>query len=524
MTKHKMIVNGFRGLVTTGLVGLLVACGGSGSGSDDSDLASVSTEVLTQGSIQRFGSVYVNDIRYSRSATGEVLIDDNLSANEDSLRIGMRVKLRGRYNDDGTGTYDSIEVDNELKGPIETGSIDIPDPVNDPAIGSFFVLGTKVLVGEGTFYDESGPGDTINSLADLDDTAANEDVVEVSGLFNEDGDLEALRVEKKADDLATFLADGRKLEVKGTVDNVDTGSMLFTYESGLVVNYMNAEIDNDLPSNPANWVNLYVESKCDPDAPTFGGNCFNGTTLLATKVDNEALEVADGLQAELEGIISDFNGQDDFKVSRVPVDAADASILCGNVALSNGVKVKVRGNVVKVNDVNTVDASSVECRQAKTVRLEGTVQSNVNGTVTLLDVPVVTNDKTELDDLASVGDLVTDDAIEVRGFVDGDGKVIAVRLELEDSIDPDDFIVQAPKDQVTVVDQGSNTFKLLGVTVDTSVLQDDDFEGLNDLSIGRAAFYQALRDGTAPAVKAKGTYDSGTNTLTAREVELEEND
>ena len=431
MTKHKMIVNGFRGLVTTGLVGLLVACGGSGSGSsDDSDLASAGTEVLTQGSIQRFGSVYVNDIRYSRSATGEVLIDDNPSANEDSLRIGMRVKLRGRYNDDGTGTYDSIEVDNELKGPIETGSIDIPDPVNAPAIGSFFVLGTRVLVNEGTFYDESGPGNTINSLADLDDSAANEDVVEVSGLFNEVGDLEALRVEKKADDLAIYLADGRKLEVKGTVNNVDTGNMLFTYQSGQVVNYMNAEIDNDLPSNPANWVNLYVESKCDPDAPTFVGNCFNGTTLLATKVDNAALGEAGGLEAELEGIISDFNGQDDFKVSQVPVDAADASILCGNVALGNGVKVKVRGNVIKVNNVNTVDASSVECRQAKTVRLEGTVQSNVNGTVTLLGVPVVTNDKTELDDLASVGDLVTGDAVEARGFVDGNGKVIAVRLEL----------------------------------------------------------------------------------------------
>jgi DNA-binding protein YbaB len=346
----------------------------------------------------------------------------------------------------------------------------------------------------------------------------------VSGLFNENGDLEALRVEKKADDLATFLADGRKLEVKGTVDIVDTGNMLFTYESGLVVNYMNAQIDNDLPSNPANWENLYVESKCDPEAPTFGGSCFNGTTLLATKVDNEAPEVADGLQAELEGIISDFNGQDDFKVSQVPVDAADASILCGNVALGNGLKVKVRGNVIKAADQNTVDASSVECRQAKTVRLEGTVQSNVNGTVTLLDVPVVTNDKTELDDLASVGDLVTDDAIEVRGFVDGNGNVIAVRLELEDSIDPDDFIVQAPKDQVTAVDQGSNKFTLLGVTVDTSVLQDDDFEGLNDLSIGRAAFYEALENGTAPAVKAKGTYDTNTNTLTAREVELEEND
>jgi len=516
-----------RGLFITVLVGMLMACGGGGGGSDGD---SASTEVLTQGSIQRFGSVYVNDIRYVRSTNSEVLIDDNPSANEDSLRIGMRVKLRGRYNDDGTGTYDSIEVDSELKGPIETNSIDIPDPLNNPAVGSFVLLGTKVLVGEGTFYDESGNGNTVNSLADLDDTSGLEDVIEVSGLLNVNGDLEALRVEKKADNLATFLAAGRKLQVKGTVDSVDTGNMLFTYESGLIVNYMNAEVDDDLPNDPSNWVELYVESKCDPDAPTFGGNCFNGTTLLATKVDNEAPELADGVQAELEGIISDFNGQGDFKVNRVPVDAADASILCGNVALGNGVKVKVRGNVIKVNDVNTVDASSVECRQAKTVRLEGTVQSNISGTITLLDVPVVTYDKTELDDLASVGSLVATDAVEVRGFVDGNGNVIAVRLELENNIDPDDFIVRAPKDQLAEVNEGTNTFKLLGVIVDTSALQegtglvDSDFEGLNDENILRATFYQALRDSTAPAVKAKGTYNEGTKTLLADEVQLEDHD
>ncbi|MGB5329168.1 MAG: DUF5666 domain-containing protein [Gammaproteobacteria bacterium] len=522
MTKHKMTVNGFRGLVTTGLVSLLVACGGSGSGggSDDSDLASVSTEVLTQGSIQRFGSVYVNDKKYVRSANGQVITDDNPSAGEDTLRIGMRVKLRGRYNDDGTGTYDSIEVDNELKGPIATDSIDIPDPVNNPAIGSFFVLGTKVLVGDGVFFDESGGGNSINSLADLDDTSGLEDVVEVSGWFNEDGDLEALRIEKKAENLAAFLGAGRKLEVKGTVLSPGPDAMQFTYRSGLVVDYSNADIDNDLPNDPANWVNLFVESKCDPQSPNFNvvNGCFNGAILRATKVDNEAPEMAGGFQAEFEGIISDFNDLDDFKVSGYPVAAAGANIFCGNAVLGNGVKVKARGNVIKVNDVNTVDASSVECRQAKTVRLEGQVTSG-GSTFTLLGITVVTNNKTERKDLGS-DDPATSEFVKMRGFVDGADTVIAVRVE-GDSIDPDDFIVQAPKDQVIDVTQGDDKFTLLGVIIDTSI---SDFEGLNDENITRAAFYQALMAGTAPAVKAKGTYDTNTNTLTAREVELEEND
>jgi len=190
--------------------------------------------------------------------------------------------------------------------------------------------------------------------------------------------------------------------------------------------------------------------------------------------------------------------------------------------LGDGVKVKVRGNVIKVNDVNTVDASSVGCRQAKTVRLEGQVTSG-GSTFTLLGITVVTNSKTERKDLGS-DNPGTSEFVKMLGFVDGTDTVIAVRVEGEDSIDPDDFIVQAPKGQVTAVDENNDRFTLLGVTVDTSVLQDDDFEGLNDLSIGRVAFYEALENGTAPAVKAKGTYDTNTNTLTAREVELEEND
>ena len=226
MTNNSIINHGVRGLFATGLVATLVACGGGGGSSSDDSVTS--TEVLTQGSVQRFGSVYVNDIRYVRSSSGRVITDDNPSAGEDSLRIGMKVKLRGRYNDDGTGTYDSIEVDNELKGPIQSGSMNIPDDVNSPKVGSFTVLGTTVISSANTFFDESGSGNTINSLVDLEDGGGIEDVVAVSGIFNEDGDLEALRIEKKADDLTAFENDGRKLEVKGTVASVDKDNMRFT--------------------------------------------------------------------------------------------------------------------------------------------------------------------------------------------------------------------------------------------------------------------------------------------------------
>lgn len=83
---------------------------------------------------------------------------------------------------------------------------------------------------------------------------------------------------------------------------------------------------------------------------------------------------------------------------------------------------------------------------------------------------------------------------------------------------------------MTAVKEGDDTFKLLGVIVDTSQLQqgtglqDSDFEGVDDENILRSTFYQALQNATAPGVKAKGTYNPLTKTLTACEVELQFDD
>ncbi|UCH41677.1 MAG: hypothetical protein JSU67_08460, partial [Gammaproteobacteria bacterium] len=61
MNTNSIKPRAFKGLITTAAIATLVACGGGGGGgSSDEDAAIGSTEVLTQGAIQRFGSVYVN--------------------------------------------------------------------------------------------------------------------------------------------------------------------------------------------------------------------------------------------------------------------------------------------------------------------------------------------------------------------------------------------------------------------------------------------------------------------------------
>jgi hypothetical protein len=59
---------------------------------------------------------------------------------------------------------------------------------------------------------------------------------------------------------------------------------------------------------------------------------------------------------------------------------------------------------------------------------------------------------------------------------------------------------------------------ILGVTVDTSTISNDNFEGLNDQVIDRPAFFNVVKEGTL--VKVKGRLD-GVG-VTWREAELED--
>ena len=60
---------------------------------------------------------------------------------------------------------------------------------------------------------------------------------------------------------------------------------------------------------------------------------------------------------------------------------------------------------------------------------------------------------------------------------------------------------------------------LLGLTIDTSGIADNEFKGLNDAPLGRAAFLAAVQAGTV--VKLRGTLGGG-NAVAWNQAELED--
>ena len=134
----------------------------------------------------------------------------------------------------------------------------------------------------------------------------------------------------------------------------------------------------------------------------------------------------------------------------------------------------------------------------------------------LSGVTVNVNSQTEFkanggNQITDLNDLLVGDHVRVRGLIGGGNSVIAIRVEQRS---PDDEVdLQGP---VQVLSNPNLT--ILGVTVNTSALNNDDFHGLNDQPIGRTAFFNAVQVGTL--VKLKGRLSGGI--VTWHEAELED--
>ena len=119
--------------------------GGTGvvAGPDETDRGIGGTGFI--GTIQRFGSIFVNAARISHPADAKVFVDDQ-PASLDRLRIGQVARVIARRKDRALWT-DTIEVTSEVVGPIESVSA-----------GALRVLGQTVLAPQASRF---GAGDRV---------------------------------------------------------------------------------------------------------------------------------------------------------------------------------------------------------------------------------------------------------------------------------------------------------------------------------------------------------------------------
>jgi hypothetical protein len=261
---------------------LLINCGGGNQLAE----GGIGGTGISTGSITGFGSVWVNGVEFSTAGAKIIEEDDEAGAiplnTDDSddvtelapyLSEGMVVTIKGTINDDGvTGVAETIYYEDLLEGPV----------AGNPGAGatSFIALGQTIHVTIETVY-----GGGLTGIADIMDNQ----VVEVSGFRETNGEIQALYIEKIADTYQP--AD--EFELKGIA------SVNSAYElqiGGLKVS------TSGIGQVVVDFADEYVQVK----------GTFDGSDLLTTSenvvIENESFDGSDldidGYKAELEGIAS----------------------------------------------------------------------------------------------------------------------------------------------------------------------------------------------------------------------------
>ena len=429
-----------RNLLAALLLLPVLSCTDGGGGFADN--GGMSGTGISDGEITAFGSIFVGAVRWTLLSAAVEL--DGQTATEADLRLGMVVRVEGDFDPGNTsGRALRVRYDPELEGPIEAAPIETIPGVEK----SVSILGRTVIIDatRTVFADGADFG-----------TLATDDVVEVSGLADDAGTIQATRVRSRGVYPAVDEVELRD-EVTNLVKNPD-GSGIFDL-GAITVRYATTTPFDDL-TRPAlqNGVRVAVEGTLRP----------SGDEVDATLVERaeRGFGMADLARAEIEGLVVNCPTAPDFCVRGVPVDTSSAVFEPVGFVPMAGDRVEVEGSVV----AGVLIAEEVEDESDDPVdaRLEGAVTSIDSGanTLTLLGVTVLVDGSTRLRDDSDVEDeSFTFEEIEVGNYLTvrglEEGGDVRARLIRRDDATPgaDDVRLQGP---VTALDRITPAISVLG--------------------------------------------------------------
>lgn len=467
--------------------GLFAACGGGGS----SGSPAATTSGISVGQMAS-GSIIVNGIKFDDSGAS-IEIENDTTPSRGELRDGMIVEVTGSFNsDDATGTATRVRFEDTLEGPVTGLATSATTQVK-----TFTVLGQQVRAEQGvTLFDNAVGAVTFATLA-------NDQVLEISGLPDAGGVIQATFIQKKADTTAAFVAAGGVFEVKGVIGSVAGNT--FTI-GGLTIDRTSAVMSG----TPA--VGQLAEVK---------GTSLTGNTLVATSVEVNPDDLADAAKVEVEGFISAFSSNPKtFLIKDQLVNYGSAQFLGGIEAdLANGLKVEAEGPIAG----GTLAAVKIKFKESLRFEANVTTVDLNTGTLGLEGFPGlgVQTDAALTPNLA-LGSFSTGNEVKLRGRLSGNS-VLVTRLELVNATAQNRTIVQGP---VTAFDANANTVTLFGqVVVNTANFNDithpsgSNFE-IEDVKVSRATFFANLSVGDL--VKARAAINGGTLTWNQIEIELDD--
>lgn len=513
----RAISRALSGLMRVCMLFGLTGCAAGGAGGTPT--GSNGVQVAT-GTIIGFGSVIVNGIKYTRKAgladdRVKLGFENNTGAREDNLRIGMIVTIRGSVNTNaGSGEYESIEFQPEIRGPLDDAALNGVDLINN----RLKVMGRDIQVETNTTFD--GIRDLAEVSSELE--AGRHPELEVSGnLDNTTGVLHATRVARKAPDFGALT--NKVVQIKGKITAATSGS----FSIGNVGVNFTANALGPKTADADIAVGSIVEVK----------GTLNGSVITAARVEKKnAVEAGVNDNIRIKGAAVSGISNNAFTLNgpngAIIVNTAVASFLKGGIAatsdiITSGTTLEVEGNILANG---SIAATRISIEAEKTVKLEGNALAGAynNNTLTLNGVPVAITTTTRLldrdDQPLALSNIATGDHLQIIGFIDAGGQVNASQVQ-RTAASAVTFI-RGPATSKT-----TTTLTILGITVDTgSITQADNFKDnrpwvtqaavIRTLAESRSIFFAQVTTDGLTVVKVKGVVSGAV--MSATEVELEQ--
>jgi hypothetical protein len=387
----------------------LAACGGSGGGGS-TQTAGIGGTGIVAGKVTGFGSIYVNGIRYETDPMStQYIVDDNSSASESELSVGMYVKLNVETLN-GVFTGDVLEVvyDDEIEGPITAAPVTSPDGTQK----TFMIFGQTITVDDiGTSFNDGSTGN-VNPTFGFDTIEAG-DVVKVSGFRTSLTEVTATYMEFKEDLVLT----SSEVELRGTIQGPPAGTAPNqTFQVDGIVITTNNMTNIFVPGGVlTDNLSVEIEGVIQTQGPT---------TVLATKVEFEDEDFGDDVEdIRLQGIVSGFTDiNSDFFIDSQRINASTATLEPIGLVLMNGLDIEVEGEIVGgtliADEVEAEDEDSKLRSYVNTVdTLGGTFEVHFPVSVGPMTVTVIVDGQTYFED--QTGAAVTPPSFSIDDLTPG---------------------------------------------------------------------------------------------------------
>ena len=317
---------------------MLISCGDIGGGTSAGGGIG-GTGNISSGPITAFGSIVVNGTEFDTSNAAIIVEGEEIGFGDDvalnNLDVGRVVTVYGTGTEDDA-VADRVTCNDNVEGPVE--SITLVNATRKDIV----VMGQTVILNAVTKFKGAA----------FDDIALD-DVVEVSGLFDDTGAIWATFLEK---------TDGVVFEVTGFVENLNAVRETFEIND-LTVDYSSADTSGLPGGEPAEGLFVEVEGTLDA-----------GEMLAEVIEFEDELDVGDADEIEVTGFVTDFASVFEFTIGNQVVHTNVYTLFIDGTSddIALGQKLEAEGTLVN----GILFAEEVEFWGPDQIEVEGLVTND----------------------------------------------------------------------------------------------------------------------------------------------------